>query len=149
MSSVPEAARPLCRDRLPPTPVSRRVSRPKRPARVERGQFSGNPRMCLRLVFDIGLWAVAAGGSFGVPLAVGGFILDRFGTPRHALFVGGAPGGGQRGCMCREAFRKHTVDGIGPAAIVLDDLVNDMAHRKLACCWRGAGLRGVNAAAIL
>src|SRR5229473_4718323 len=82
----------------------------------------------LDLVLDIGLRTVAAGGGFGVPLAVGGFVFDRLGSAGHALLGGGAPGGGKCRGMGRERFGKHAIDGIGPAAVVLDDFVGDVGH---------------------
>ena len=45
----------------------------------------------LRLVLDFGLGTVAAGGGFGVPFAISGFVLDRFGPPRHPLLRSGTP----------------------------------------------------------
>ena len=38
-----------------------------------------------------------------------------------------------------KCFREHAVDRIGPAAVVLDDLVGDMGHREPA--WRVTGQR--------
>ena len=73
-----------------------------------------------------------------MPFAVGCLVLDRFGPSRHALFGSGAPRGRQSLGVGREAFREHAVDGIGPAAIVLDDLVGDVTHWKLPF----AGLTG-------
>src|SRR3954470_21609923 len=75
----------------------------------------------LRRVLDIGLRAVAAGGGLGVPLAVGGFVFDGFGAPGHALLGRGALGCSERRGMRRERLREHTVDGISPSAIMLDD----------------------------
>src|ERR1700731_4065537 len=98
----------------------------------------------LGLVLDIGLGTVAAGGGFGVPSAVGGFVFDRLGSAGHALLGGGAPGGGQRRGVVRKRLGKHPVDGIGPAAVMLNDLVGDVGHELLA------GLpTGVNTAPIL
>src|ERR1700679_2960019 len=86
----------------------------------------------LPLVLDIGLGTVAAGGGLGMPLAVGGLVFDRLGAARHPLLSGGAFGGGKRLGMGRKAFRKHAIHGIGPAAVMLDDLVGHMAHWELA-----------------
>src|ERR1700676_3638031 len=95
----------------------------------------------LRFVLDIGLGTVAAGGGLGVPFAVGGLVFDCLGAARHALLGGGAFGGGKRLGMGREAFRKHAIHRVGPAAVMLDDLVSHMAHGELAF----AGAAGVNA----
>src|ERR1700733_8617550 len=100
----------------------------------------------LPLVLDIGLRTGRAGGGFGMPLAVGGLVFDRLGAARHALLGGGAFGGGKGLGMGRKAFRKHAVHGVGPAAVMLDDLVSHMAHGELA--FAGA-VTGVNASAIL
>ena len=56
----------------------------------------------LRLVLDIGLGTVAAGGGLGVPFAVGGLVFDRLGAAGHALLGGGALGGGKRRGMGRK-----------------------------------------------
>src|SRR5687768_14302996 len=48
----------------------------------------------LRLVLDIGIGTVATVCGFGPPLAVGGLVFDRLGSPGHPLLGGGAPGGG-------------------------------------------------------
>src|SRR6516225_9970256 len=87
----------------------------------------------LRRVLDIRLRAVHAGGGFGAPFAVRGLVFDHLGASRCALFPGGAPGGSERCGMGDEALRKYAVDGIGPAAIVLDDLVGEMAHSDTRC----------------
>src|SRR5271167_4426742 len=85
-------------------------------------------RQRLSLVLDIGFRTVAAGGGLGVPFAVGGLVFDRLGAARHALLGGNPLGGGKRGGMGRERLRKHPIDGIGPAAVMLNDLVGDMGH---------------------
>src|ERR1700721_3139613 len=111
--------------------LSRRAGRSERLASGTRGQFSGKTP-ALPLVLDVGVGTVAAGGGFGVPLAVGGLVLDRLGTAGHALLGGGALGGGECCGMGREGFRKNAVDGVGPAAVMLNDLVGDVGHRELA-----------------
>src|SRR5712691_4887062 len=104
----------------------------------------------LRHVLDIGLGTVAASGRFGVPFAVGGLIFDRLGTAGHALFGGGALGSAKRCGMGRERLRKHAIHGVGPAAVMLNDLVGDVGHwGELASCWCGARRQGVNASPIL
>src|SRR5260370_30974226 len=75
----------------------------------------------LGLVLDIGLRTVAAGGGFGVPLAVGGFVFDRLGAAGHALLGGGAPGGGKCRGKGRERVGKNPTPGHGPAARLLND----------------------------
>src|SRR5258708_39923335 len=101
-------------------------------------------RGILRSVLDIGLRPVIAGGGLGVPLAVRRLIFDRLGAAGHALLGGGASGGRQCGCMVREWFRKHAVDGIGPAAVMFDDLVSYVAHRELASLAGGRGKRAAH-----
>src|ERR1700760_754902 len=82
----------------------------------------------LRLVLDLRLGTVTAGGSFGMPFAIGGFVLDRFGSPRYPLLGSGTPRRRESCGMAHKGFRKHAIDGVGPAAIMLDDLVGDMRH---------------------
>src|ERR1700746_88466 len=76
-------------------------------------------------ILDIGLGTIDAGGGFGVPFAVRSLVFDDFGASRRALFLGGALGSGECRGMGRKTFRKYAVDGVGPAAVVLDDLVGD------------------------
>ena len=82
-----------------------------------------NASLNLRAVLDIRLRPVAACGYFAVPLAVGRLILDRFGASGNPLFGGGASCGGNCRGMTRKRLGEYTIDGIGPAAVVLDDLV--------------------------
>src|SRR5580704_1861598 len=102
----------------------------------------------LRLVLDIGVGTVAAGRGLGMPLAVGSLVFDRLGAAGHALFGRGAPGGRKRRGVSGESFREYAADGVGPAAVVLDDLVGDVAHRELAFVDAGKATR-VNASLIL
>ena len=85
---------------------------------------------------------VDAGGGLGVPFAVGGLVFDRLGAPRHALLGGGAPGRGERRGVACEWLREHAVDGVGPAAVMLDDPVDDMGH--VSGTRSGLPGRGVN-----
>src|SRR6187455_1555117 len=101
--------------------------------------ISPSPSPPLRLVLDVSVGTVAALGGFGVPLAVGGLVFDRLGTSRHALFGGGPLGGGQRHGTRRKGFRKYAIHGVGPAAVMLDDLVGDVAHVELAFLLAGRG----------
>ena len=48
------------------------------------------------------------------------------------LLGGNALGGGKRRGMASKRFGEHAVDGIGPAAVMLHDLVGDMDHREPA-----------------
>src|SRR6516164_4688003 len=73
--------------------------------------------------------AVATAGGFPVPLAVVILILNGFRVAGHFLLLGGRPRRGERLGMGGEAFGKHTIDLIGPAAVVLDNLVCDIMHR--------------------
>src|SRR4030088_1831481 len=91
-----------------------------------------NDAVVLGRVLDVGLGAVAAGGGLGVPFAIGRFIFDGLGTAGHALFGGGAFGCGECCGVGREGFRKHAIDGVGPAAVMLHDFVGDVGHRELA-----------------
>src|SRR5664280_3751722 len=79
-----------------------------------------------------------------MPFAVGRLVFDRLGAPGHALLGGGAPCGGKCGGVAREGFRKYAIDGVGPAAVMLNDLVGDVGHGKLA--WLGAGRADVTGA---
>src|SRR5262249_54705427 len=96
--------------------------------RLLRPARGGNPF----LAFDVRVRTVAAGRGLGVPLPVRSLVLDHLGAAGRALLGGGAPRGGEGRGMRPERFGKNAVDGIGPAAVVLDDLVGDVAHREPA-----------------
>src|ERR1700761_3445327 len=83
-------------------------------------------------VLNVRIGTIIAGDGLGEPFAVGGLIFDRLRPSRHTLLGGRAPRSGKGLGVAREALREHPVIGIGPAAVVLDDLVGDMAHRELA-----------------
>src|SRR3984893_2931631 len=80
------------------------------------------------LVLDDGVRAVSAAGGFRVPLALVILVLDGFRVAGDFLLLGGRLGGRERLGVGRERFRKYAVDFIGPAAVVLDDLVGDIRH---------------------
>src|ERR1700722_12117722 len=100
----------------------------------------------LRLFLDVVLGTVVAGGGLHVPLAIGGLVFDRLGSAGYPLFGGDALGGGECRGMGRKRLREYAVDGVGPAAVMLNDPVGDMAHGELAFCWC---VQGVNLPLIL
>src|SRR5262249_5160441 len=79
-------------------------------------------------VLDDGVWAVSAAGGFRVPLALVILVLDSFRVAGDFLLLGGRPRRSERLGMGRERFRKHAVDFIGPAAVVLDNFVCNVRH---------------------
>src|SRR5215471_5992053 len=79
-------------------------------------------------VLDDGVWAVSAAGSFRVPLALLILVLDGFRVAGNFLLLGSRPRGGECLGMGRKGFGKHAVDLIGPAAVVLDNLISDVRH---------------------
>src|SRR6516225_7685384 len=81
-------------------------------------------------VLDDGARAVSAAGGFRVPLALVILVLDSFRVAGDFLLLGGRPRRSERLGMGREGFRKHTVDFIGPAAVVLDNFVGDLRHGR-------------------
>src|SRR4051794_24624009 len=93
---------------------------------------SAPTRATYRLPLDVGFRPVIAGSGLRVPSSVGGFVFDRLGAARHPLLGGCAPCGGQRRAAVRKRFGKHAIDGVGPAAVMFDDLVGHMGHRELA-----------------
>src|SRR5438477_4101744 len=70
-------------------------------------------------ILDIGLRTVAAGGGLGVPFAVGRLIFDSLGASGHALFGGGASGGGKRCFVSSEWFGQYAVDSVCPTAVMV------------------------------
>ena len=51
------------------------------------------------------------------------------------LLLGGRLRGGERVGMGRERFREYAVDLVGPAAVVLDDLIGDFGHGGTILRW--------------
>src|SRR3954453_19689366 len=102
-------------------------SRPRSPGLRWARAYHALGALC---ILDVSIGTVAAGGGLGVPFAVGRLIFDRLGASGHALFGGGAPGGGKRyGVSCKR-FGKYSIDGICPTAIMLNDFVGDMRHLR-------------------
>ena len=63
-----------------------------------------------------------------MPFAVGGFIRDHLGAAWRALLGRDTFGGSECAGAAWESLRKHAVDGIGPAAVVLDNPVGDLTY---------------------
>src|SRR5690348_11118304 len=72
------------------------------------------------LALDVGLGTVVAGCCLRMPFSVRGLVFDHLGAARHALLGRRAPGGCQRRGAVAKRLGEHAVDGIGPAAIMLD-----------------------------
>jgi hypothetical protein len=80
------------------------------------------------IVFDDGVRAVSPTGGFRVPLTLVILVLDSFRVAGNFLLLGRCPRGYERLGVGRERLRKHAIDLIGPAAVVLDDLIGDIGH---------------------
>src|SRR5258708_2849922 len=94
-------------------------------------------RLALSLggVLDIGFRPVVAGGGFGLPLAVRGLVFDHLGAARHPLLGRRPPCRRQRRAVAPEWLGKSPIDGVSPAAVMLDDLVGHVVHRELAVAY--------------
>src|ERR1044071_7500540 len=79
-------------------------------------------REALAAVLHVGLRPVASRCGLGVPLAARILPLDGLGVSGHALLRGGGLGGRERALVGRIGFREHAIDGIGPTAVMTDDL---------------------------
>src|ERR1700734_1175658 len=77
---------------------------------------------------DVGLRPVGAGGQLLVPPPVGVFPRDGPGFARYVLFAGGALRRLAGEVVGREGLGEDAVDLVGPAAVVLDDMVGDLGH---------------------
>lgn len=75
------------------------------------------------LASDIGLGPVVATGYLCVPGAVSVLVFDGMGFVGDTLLGDDAAGGRQGGVAARKGFREHIVELVGPAAVVLNDLV--------------------------
>jgi hypothetical protein len=80
------------------------------------------------LALHLGLWAVCAGRRFIVPAALLVFIQDVCGLTRKDLLCSSTLGCLTRRVMAGERLRECAVDAIGPSAIMLDDLIPELAH---------------------
>src|SRR5689334_23608070 len=74
------------------------------------------------------MWSVTAADGFRVPLTLLILVLDVFHIAGNFLLLGSRPGGGERLSTGREGLRKHTVNLISPAPVVLDNLVDHVRH---------------------
>ena len=66
-----------------------------------------------------------------MPAPIRVFVFDDFRMTGLHLLGRGDARGLQRLSMRREAFREHAVDRIGPAAVMLDDVIGDFRHGTL------------------
>src|SRR5262249_22525648 len=77
---------------------------------------------------DLGLRPVGAVGELLVHHALGVLIDDAVGVAGDALLPRGPAGGGEGGVVAREGLGIAALDPIGPAAVVLDDLILQVRH---------------------
>src|SRR6185312_14942482 len=80
-------------------------------------------------VADLGVRTVVAAFLFLAPLAGSVLVFDRPALPWRALLLGGSRGGGVGRLAGGEGLGKDVARLIGPSAVMLDDRINDMAHR--------------------
>src|SRR5262249_24460000 len=85
------------------------------------------------LVVELGVGTIRAFRNLLVPVAGLVLVFDSFGGAGVTLALGGGRGGGVSVPMSWEGFRQHVANLIGPAAIVLDDLVNHLRHELPLC----------------
>src|SRR5580700_3703663 len=85
-------------------------------------------RWCPASALDVGFRPIGACGQLLVPPAVGVFPRDGSGFSRHMLFAGGAFRGLAGEVVGREGLGEDAVDLVGPAAVVLDDMIGDLGH---------------------
>ena len=75
---------------------------------------------------DVGGGTIIALSQFVVPPSFPVFPGYRRCVSRDDLFTGRAFGGYARLVVARERFRKYFTDPVGPAPVVLDDLIRDL-----------------------
>src|SRR3954447_967731 len=83
------------------------------------------------LVHHVGLRPVAAFGALSVPLAAFVLVFDGLACARHPLLGGGTFGGAQGRVVARKSLGEHVAELVGPAAVVLDDVVFHFRHSSL------------------
>src|SRR5580692_8132916 len=83
------------------------------------------------LAFDVGLRPVVALDHFLVPAATGVFPGDAGLVAGRTLLTGGAQGGFAGVVVAAEGLRIDAVYPIGPATVVLDNLIGDLGHARL------------------
>src|SRR5215813_12550437 len=82
-------------------------------------------RRPLDLVLDVSLWPIRAARSFRVPATFFVFVFYGFCVAGHGLLLGGGLRSGERVGVGRVGLRIDSVNLVGPAAIVFDDLVGN------------------------
>src|SRR3954454_12721379 len=80
---------------------------------------------------NVGVRTVVALGQLGMPAAFAVLELDMGGLTGNVLFRGHPSRGGEGGGLVAEWFREHVVELIGPATVVLDDLVVNFRHDRI------------------
>src|SRR5215813_6558154 len=89
-------------------------------------------RVLVLLVDDLGGGTVGTRIDLQVPDALVVLIFDGLGGARHLLLARGALRRLERRLMTCERFREHAVDLVGPTAVMLHDLIDNLAHRSTA-----------------
>src|SRR6185312_14655520 len=90
---------------------------------------TGRPRPGSLLTLHLGVGAVVALVQLLMPDAAFVFPADRRLVAGDALLAGGAAGGRLGGVVAAIGLGIDAVDPVGPAAVVLDELVDDLDHR--------------------
>src|SRR5687768_1108702 len=83
------------------------------------------------LIGNFGLRPVPTVGEFVVPFAVGVLVLDAIRGSGDLLFGRSDLGRAQRVLVVGECLRECRADLVGPAPIMLDDLVGQLRHEVL------------------
>src|SRR6516225_1051848 len=80
-------------------------------------------------ILDHGMRTIPTAHGFTVPLAFLILVLDCFHVTGKFLLRGGRLRGGERFGMGRKGFRKHAIGLVGPATVVLNNLISDVRGR--------------------
>src|SRR5262249_48101432 len=83
---------------------------------------------CNPSALDVGLGPIGARRPFVVPTTILVLVRDGRALSRHDLFLGRAFRRLAREVVGGEGLGEYPVDPVGPAAVVLDDLVGDLGH---------------------
>src|SRR5215470_14717386 len=100
-----------------------------RPRRTPIGLAAVTWRYSSIGILDHGMRTIPTAHGFTVPLALFILVLDCFRVTGKFLLRGGRLRRGERFGVGRKGFRKHAIDLVGPATVMLNDFVSNIGSQ--------------------
>src|SRR5205085_6682988 len=91
---------------------------------------------------DVGLRPIIACRYFVMPTTSSVFVRDAHRLARNDLFLRCALGRSAGHVVGWKGLGEHAVHPVGPTAVVLDDLINDLGHGSLLILMGGGAAAG-------